>query len=349
MNAIESHAGSLPRGEALNPQEVEFVERWVPILYGAALRGSCRKTRRGAIVLRQGKLVGRGGVKCPPGCWPDCQQVTDAPGDPEGHAEAQALHSAGELAAGATMIYLKFDVAGNPVPSKRRACLTCMAGMRDAGICELILLHDDGWWRYPLGPAPCRSMMPLDSYAAFEVSHDQPILFLDIDGVLNGHDWDSQAKSNLIRRECVFWLNEIIAKIKPDVVLISAWRYQILLGATTLLGFCYMLQSHGVTSDMRLVGCTRLDDLQRLSPPPTEVDPHERSKQVLAWLEANQIEADRSILVLDDDALGYREAGLPWVQPEKDRGLTEVEAQQAIEILRRAREQETITRKLPRK
>lgn len=36
------------------------------------------------------------------------------------------------------------------------------------------------------------------------------VLFLDIDGVLNGHEWDDEAKSCTIRRECVKHLNRIV-------------------------------------------------------------------------------------------------------------------------------------------
>lgn len=342
---MNPHA-DLPEGQALNPQEVSFIERWIPVLYGAALRGSCRKTRRGAILLRQGSQVGRGSVRCPSDCWPGCSRQEDAPGDPDGHAEAMALQSAGAMASGATMVHLKFDVAGEPVPSKRRGCPGCLQKMREAGVCDLVLLHEDGWYRYALGPEVCRSMMPPGSDEEAALSRTQPLLFLDIDGVLNTHDWDSQAQSNLIRPECVYWLNEILRKINPDVVLISGWRYQILKGATTLLGFRYMLQSHGVSAKMRLVGCTRLDDRDRLAIPPAEEDPHERAKQVLHWLESNQIESGRPWVVLDDDALGYREAGMPWVQTPKTEGLTERYAHEVIEILRRGVEHQRITRKL---
>lgn len=36
------------------------------------------------------------------------------------------------------------------------------------------------------------------------------VLFLDVDGVLNGHEWDDEAKSCNIRRECVKHLNRVV-------------------------------------------------------------------------------------------------------------------------------------------
>jgi hypothetical protein len=36
------------------------------------------------------------------------------------------------------------------------------------------------------------------------------ILFPDIDGVLNGHDWNDEARSCSIRRECLAQLNRVI-------------------------------------------------------------------------------------------------------------------------------------------
>lgn len=329
----------LPAGTPLTPEEVKFAERWMTVIYGAALRGSCRKTRRGAILLHGGKLVGKGGASCPVGCYPNCQSQTDAPGDPERHAEIEALRSAGEAARGASLLHLKFENRDgcHPLPSKRRGCSFCLDAMRAAGVCELVLFHDDGWWRYPLGEAVCRAMMPPAATATgsgrLDAVQTRPVLFLDVDGVLNGHDHDDESGVCLIRPECVHWLNQIIKATDCDVVLISAWRYMILKGAMTLTGFHHLLRSHGVSQKLRLVSLTRLDERDQNLPGFVE-NPHERAGQVLHWLQSNYIPPHIPRVVLDDGGYGFREAGLPFVQTDRDRGLTEEKAAEVIRLLR---------------
>lgn len=329
----------LPVGTPLKPEEVQFAERWITVIYGAALRGSCQKTRRGAILLRDGRLVGKGGASCVPGCYPSCKDQTDAPGDPSRHAEVEAVRAAGDAARGASLLHLKFGPGegGVPLPSKRRGCSVCLETMRAAGVCELVLFHEDGWWRYPLGEAVCRAMMPAptpppSASGRLEPVQTRPLLFLDIDGVLNGHDLDDESGVCLIKPECVHWLNRIIRATDCDVVLISAWRYQILKGATTLLGFHHMLRSHGVSKKLRLVSLTRLDERDQSLPGFVE-NPHERAGQVLHWLQSNYIPAHIPRVVLDDGGFGFKEAGLPFVQTDRDRGLTEEKAEEVIRLL----------------
>ena len=71
-------------------------------------------------------------------------------------------------------------------------------------------------------------------------------LFLDIDGVLNGHEWDDEAKSCNIRRECVARLNRVVASTGCKIVISSAWRYMIHCQQMSLTGFWYMLRTHGL-------------------------------------------------------------------------------------------------------
>lgn len=87
------------------------------------------------------------------------------------------------------------------------------------------------------------------------------LLFLDIDGVLNDHAFNEVAESSTLLGRCVKNLNLIVKRV-PDleVVLSSAWRYQILMGTTTLRGFGYMLRTHGVSKDMNLIGHTPSDE-----------------------------------------------------------------------------------------
>lgn len=85
------------------------------------------------------------------------------------------------------------------------------------------------------------------------------LLFLDIDGVLNDccpHDNGYCG----IQADKVRHLNRILEEC-PDVQLVisSSWRYTVLNGNSTLLGFEHLLLSHGVACKGRLHGVTAAD------------------------------------------------------------------------------------------
>lgn len=146
-----------------------------------------------------------------------------------------------------------------------------------------------------------------------------PVLFLDVDGVLNGHDFDHSAQSNVIRRDCVKRLNRILDETGCQIVLSSAWRYMVLMGAMTLDGFGYLLRSHGVRAG-RLIGTTAKDETGGVD---------ERGKQIKAWLAEHQ--AVTQWAVVDDMALGFD--GMPIVRTDGARGLQDADADRLIEML----------------
>ncbi len=147
------------------------------------------------------------------------------------------------------------------------------------------------------------------------------LIFLDIDGVLNGHDWCEEAKSCLFRAECISNFNQILVKCEPVVVLSSAWRYMIIGEATTLTGFEYMLRTHGVSEKLRLVGFT-----------PSDEEIPTRGEQVSAWLKEHTVTVP--YVVIDDLDLGIRAAGHPFVQTDGKLGLTEADVQSVISLLK---------------
>lgn len=156
-------------------------------------------------------------------------------------------------------------------------------------------------------PSPCR---PLPSC----------VLFLDVDGVLNGHDFDNSAQSNRVRPDCVERLNRVLDATDAQIVLSSAWRYMVLGGAMTLEGFGYMLRTHGVRAG-RLFGLTAKDENN---------GPDERGRLIRAWL-AEHPHVTR-YAVVDDMQLGFE--GMPVVRTDGARGLTDSDADRLIELLR---------------
>lgn len=118
------------------------------------------------------------------------------------------------------------------------------------------------------------------------------ILFLDVDGILNRHIAYPQNGYCGIEPECLAQFNRIIEAV-PDlgVVLSSAWRYQVLGRATTLLGFNYLLLTHGVDKRLQLVGCT-----------PSDEDIRGRGRQIEAWLQEYSSFYDvTQYAILDDE------------------------------------------------
>lgn len=86
------------------------------------------------------------------------------------------------------------------------------------------------------------------------------LLYLDIDGVLNRHDQHANGFSTM-HPECLAPLNQLLADM-PDVqlVLSSAWRYQVHNGNMTMAGLEILLQTHGLNCYQRLHSVTRSDE-----------------------------------------------------------------------------------------
>jgi hypothetical protein len=159
----------------------------------------------------------------------------------------------------------------------------------------------------------------------------RPLIFLDIDGVLNGHNFDDHPGvfSNPIDRECVEALNRLIVAVDPEIVLSSAWRYMIHGGAMTLVGFEYLLRTHGAMAQGRLVGYTARDEEIQM-----------RGEQIASWLRQH---GPRPYVVLDDGGCvpgtdQWSDLGLsvhPVVWTRGNVGLTDFEVAKAIEVLKR--------------
>lgn len=153
------------------------------------------------------------------------------------------------------------------------------------------------------------------------VENKDAIIFLDVDGVLNHfgvYDWAEHPRAT-IYPHCVAHLNTIIEVSSAKLVLSSSWRHIVLGGDMSIKGFEYMLRSHGMRGS--LIDTTCHDD---------EAD--ERGEQIRLWRRKNA--PGCRYVVLDDDDDGISSRGLNFVRTKGNIGLTEANAEQALEFLR---------------
>lgn len=163
----------------------------------------------------------------------------------------------------------------------------------------------------------------------------RPILFLDIDGVLNRHQFCPIAQSCDIERVCVEHLNTVLEMTKCQIVISSAWRYMVSRGGMTLDGFWYMLRTHGLSAcggENPIIGCTREDSDAESDMRVTG----ERAQQVLDWGIERYFCGDqerRRLAVVDDEDFGFTKAGIPWVKTDGKVGLTAIDAARLSQLL----------------
>jgi hypothetical protein len=166
------------------------------------------------------------------------------------------------------------------------------------------------------------------------------IIFLDIDGVLNGHVAFGNGYCG-IRQENVAELNHLLQEV-PDakIVISSSWRYM-MPDSMNLDGFCNLLLSHGIDGyDTRLVdkkgvrfnriiGYTLHDE--KLG------GRNGRGKQILHWLVNNNFNPrfDRHV-VLDDMMWDFeKHPQLDIILTDPGKGLQRQQVEIAITKLNR--------------
>lgn len=161
------------------------------------------------------------------------------------------------------------------------------------------------------------------------------ILFLDIDGVLNTHDWNAEAGSGSIHRDKMELVNEIIKTTGTKIVISTAWRYVIHRGEMNLAGFDWLLRSHGLMQNS-LVGYTRLDTMIPANTefngnPKTWPMDNERGQQIVDWITINAPLA--KYVAIDDLDAGITAAGVHLIKTESMIGLTPDLANLVIDAL----------------
>ena len=158
------------------------------------------------------------------------------------------------------------------------------------------------------------------------------LLFLDVDGVLNSHDFSEAAMCGPIHADKERRLNGVLILTGAKVVLSSAWRYLVHRDEMNLTGLDWLLRSHGLLAG-RLIGVTGPDTMvERPHWDGSTPWPHtnERGEQIRDWLTANPAER---VAVVDDLDLGITAVGLPLVLTDGKVGLTEADAEKLVAIL----------------
>lgn len=154
----------------------------------------------------------------------------------------------------------------------------------------------------------------------------RPTLFLDLDGVGNGHEKVSAAADCCgLNLSSVLELNRVVHATGCQVVVASAWRYMLTRGQMTLGGFWYMLRTHGFTANgdaNPVVGWTREDRAPGES----------RAAQCGEWAAAAGLSGRYA--AVDDMDLGYTAAAFPVVLTDGKVGLTAARADALIALLK---------------
>jgi hypothetical protein len=159
------------------------------------------------------------------------------------------------------------------------------------------------------------------TYPPDNISATAPLIFLDVDGVLNWMRSFEPCSGPPVQFEppCVRAFNHIIEETAAQIVLSSSWRYLILNGHMSLNGFSVLLRSHGVRG--WLIGHTRAD----------ASDSEPRYMQIADWLSFSGRNG-RKFLILDDDPQAF--GHMPGIQTASRDGLTAENAIEAVRLLK---------------
>lgn len=134
----------------------------------------------------------------------------------------------------------------------------------------------------------------------------KPLIFLDIDGVLNNHESHERTKYCSINKAYANNLDNLLVELDMSIVLTSAWRY--LSDFMNLKGLRNLLHTHWVDGE-RLIGWTRKDKGKIT----------DRGLQITEWLEQHHL--FKNYVVVDDIDLDITKYKHPYVQT--DWGLNE--------------------------
>lgn len=159
------------------------------------------------------------------------------------------------------------------------------------------------------------------------------LLVLDIDGVLNAHEWNDEIKCGQIHKDKVERLNTILRETGAKILISSAWRYLVHRGEMNLMGLEWLFRSHGIIAN-RLVGITDPDPVDRETYTGENIWIHsnDRGAQITRWIKDSS-EPVEAYVVIDDLDLGISQEGHPFIQTQSEEGLTVSQMVRAVELL----------------
>ena len=146
----------------------------------------------------------------------------------------------------------------------------------------------------------------------------RPIIFLDVDGVLNTPlSWGYRREKGM-DREKVERVSKLAEEVNADVIISSAWR-----NAYSLLELKDMLQKRGFQNTARIIGITPRISLER------------RGEEIKAWINETLIGVKPKFVALDDQwEISFLAHGVPYVQTRCSVGITDADVENAKLILR---------------
>ena len=126
-----------------------------------AAKSLCLRSKCGAIIVKDGEIIGRGYNAPPKDKVVTRCQKSDLPEDfpsdkhcclhAEQRAVFDALKSNPEKLAGSTIYFVRVDDKGDPVPSGDPRCTICSKIVLDVGIAEFIMWQEEGVCSYSTG------------------------------------------------------------------------------------------------------------------------------------------------------------------------------------------------------
>jgi len=158
----------------------------------------------------------------------------------------------------------------------------------------------------------------------------QPLIFLDIDGVLNRHEFGPMSTYTHIDYSMAEILTDFLMVTNANIVITSAWRYHVINGRMTLEGFQWLFRSHWIPGD-RVIGITDADTMisSLFSEPMPKTN--ERGIQISKWIDDNFTPS--RYVVIDDMDLGITDYGHPFVHVNGEVGLTISDSTKAARML----------------
>jgi len=134
----------------LEGSELEEAVKWMEVAVRTAENSPCRTDKRGVIIVKDGKLIGKGfnappiPFKCEPNYCGDSCRV------PAVHGEMNAIFDAANNSydvKGARMYHAKVE-KGILQDSRKPRCADCSKHVLQAGIAEFVLKHEEGFTVY---------------------------------------------------------------------------------------------------------------------------------------------------------------------------------------------------------